>query len=149
MPMEKEDIASYVRNKMVETYFPKEYEQAQKEIQQMNFEPHSVVLLKMGLFGSEDSMTAQQKAVSSVSSILIDQLSEVKNITPDEVKLATKRTLEWAAKNCGQVNETMEKTNGIVDRLTKVHTNEIRASISQQIQDVRKDYFAERKKEAH
>lgn len=149
MPMEKEDIAEYVRNNMVETYFPKEYEQAKKEIQQANFEPHRVVLLKTGLFGSEDSMTAQQKAVSSVSSILIDQLSEVNNITPDEVRLATKRTLEWAAKNCSQVNETMEKTKGIVDRITKTHTNEIRATVSQQIQDVRKEYFTEQKKQAH
>jgi hypothetical protein len=38
---------------------------------------------------------------------------------------------------------------GIVDRITKVHTNEIRATVSQQIQEVRKDYFTERKKAVH
>jgi hypothetical protein len=143
----EQGIRDTVNDVMINDYFAKELEEARKA--PSPYVPKNVVLFKQGLFSADSDSTEQQRAVKAIAPILIDQLSAVKNITSSEVEAAAKKTFEWAAKNSGQVNETMEKTKGIVDRITKTHTNEIRATISLQIQDVRKEHFAEQKKSVH
>jgi len=145
MTMTEKEIRKIVQLTSVATYFPKEYEQMKKT----GFDPAPATLFNASLPENQEKHSDQQKAVLSIGPILAEQLSTVKNITPSEVEAAAKKTFEWAAKSSKQVNETFEKMKGIVDRITKVHTNEIRATISLQIQDVRKEYFTEQKKKVH
>lgn len=140
-------IREAVDDVMFDNYFSKELEEAKKA--PTPYVPKKVLQFQLGLFGAGESQSEQQKAVVGIRPILIEQLSAVKNITEDEARLAAKKTFEWAAKNSRQVNETLEKTKSITDNITKVHTNELRADISRQIQDVRKEYFTEQKKASH
>ena len=143
----KHDIQEAVDDVMLNNYFSNELEEARKA--PSPYVPKKIVQFKLGLFGASEAQSDQQRAVAGVHDLLVEQLSAVKNITEDEARLAAKKTFDWAAKNSRQVNDTLEKTKSITDKITKVHTNEIRATVSQQIQEVRKDYFAEKKKAVH
>lgn len=139
MAMTREEIVKVVGKYMVEQYFPKELEEARKN---PHLDPYMQVLFLQGL--AEASVgrvqqTEQQKAVVVVSPILIEQLSAIRNITPKEVEFVAERTFEWAAKNSKRINETFKKTKTITDRITKVHTNELRASVAQQILDSQRE----------